>query len=34
MAEDLPPAPYYGKGAALCYRKRSDVIFVWSMGRQ
>jgi hypothetical protein len=33
MAEDLPPAAYYGKGAALCYRNRSDVIFVWSMGR-
>jgi hypothetical protein len=32
-AEDLPPAPYYGKGAAFCYRNRSDVIFVWSMGR-
>ena len=33
-AEDLPPAPYYGQGAAFCYRNRSDVIFVWSMGRQ
>jgi hypothetical protein len=34
MAEDLPPAPYYGKGAAFCYGNRSDVIFAWSMGRQ
>jgi hypothetical protein len=33
-AEDLSPTPYGGKGAALCYRNRSDVIFVWSMGRE
>jgi hypothetical protein len=33
-AEDLEPTPYYGKGAAFCYRKRSDVIRVWSMGRE
>lgn len=33
-AEDLRPTPYYGKGAAFCYRTRSDVIFVWSMGRE
>lgn len=33
-AADLQPTPYYGKGAALCYRSRSDVIFVWSMGRE
>ena len=32
--EDLEPTPYYGKGAALCYRTRSDLIFVWAMGRQ
>jgi hypothetical protein len=32
-ADDLAPTRYYGKGAAFCYRKRSDVIFVWSMGR-
>jgi hypothetical protein len=32
-AHDLEPTPYYGKGAAFCYRTRSDVIFVWSMGR-
>jgi len=32
-AEDLEPTPYAGKGAAFCYRSRSDVIFVWSMGR-
>jgi len=32
-ASDLEPTPYRGKGAALCYRNRSDVIFVWSMGR-
>jgi hypothetical protein len=31
-ADDLEPTPYRGKGAALCYRNRSDVIFVWSMG--
>jgi hypothetical protein len=33
-AEDLPPTPYYGKGASFCYHSRSDVIFVWSMGRE
>jgi hypothetical protein len=33
-ADDLQPTPYYGKGAALCYRMRADVIFVWSMGRE
>jgi hypothetical protein len=33
-AEDVAPTPYYGKGAAFCYRYRSDVIFVWSMGRE
>lgn len=33
-ADDLAPNPYGGKGASFCYRKRSDVIFVWSMGRQ
>lgn len=33
-AEDLEPTSYYGKGAAFCYSKRSDVIFVWSMGRE
>ena len=32
-AEDLQPTPYYGKGATFCYGTRSDVIFVWSMGR-
>jgi hypothetical protein len=32
-ADDLEPTPYYGKGAALCYRARPDEIFVWSMGR-
>ena len=32
-AEDLESTSYRGKGAAFCYRKRSDVIFVWSMGR-
>lgn len=31
-ADDLAPSPYRGKGAALCYRNRSDSIFVWSMG--
>jgi hypothetical protein len=30
-ADDLPPAAYSGKGAALCYRSRPDVIFVWAM---
>lgn len=33
-AEDLEPTSYYGKGAAFCYRDRSDVIFAWSMGRE
>jgi hypothetical protein len=33
-AGDLEPTPYYGKGAAFCYHNRSDVIFVWSMGRE
>lgn len=32
-ARDLDPTPYRGKGAAFCYRNRSDVIFVWSMSR-
>jgi hypothetical protein len=32
LAARLPP--YYGKGAAFCYRTRSDVIFVSSMGRE
>jgi hypothetical protein len=32
-ARDLEATPYHGKGAAFCYRNRSDVIFVWSMGR-
>jgi hypothetical protein len=32
-AGDLGPTPYFGKGAALCYRNRSDAIFVWSMAR-
>lgn len=32
-AEDLRPTGYHGKGASFCYRNRSDVIFVWSMGR-
>lgn len=30
-ADDLPPTAYAGKGAALCYRARPDVIFVWAM---
>jgi hypothetical protein len=33
-ATELKPTPYYGKGAAFCYHTRSDVIFVWSMGRE
>jgi hypothetical protein len=33
-ADDLAATPYRGKGAALCYRNRSDVIFVWSMARE
>lgn len=33
-ADDLEQSPYHGKGAAFCYRKRSDAIFVWSMGRE
>ena len=33
-ADDLPPTPYHGKGAAFCYPTRSDVIFVWSMSRE
>lgn len=32
-ANDLPPTVFAGKGAALCYRDRSDLIFVWAMGR-
>jgi hypothetical protein len=32
-AGDLRPTGYHGKGASFCYRNRSDVIFVWSMGR-
>jgi len=31
-ANDLAPTAYGGKGAALCYRDRSDLIFVWSVG--
>jgi hypothetical protein len=31
-ASDLAPTAYAGKGAALCYRDRSDEIIVWSMG--
>jgi len=30
-ANDLPPTAYAGKGAALCYRDRSDVLIVWAM---
>jgi hypothetical protein len=30
-AADLPTTSYRGKGAALCYHNRRDVIFVWSM---
>jgi hypothetical protein len=30
-ANDLPPTAYTGKGAALCYRSRSDVLIVWAM---
>jgi hypothetical protein len=33
-ALDLEATPYYGKGAAFCYRNRADVIFAWSMGRE
>lgn len=33
-AEDLEPTAYIGKGAAFCYRNRSDVVFVWSMARE
>jgi hypothetical protein len=33
-ADDLEPTPYGGKGAAYCYRKRADLLFVWSMGRE
>jgi hypothetical protein len=33
-ADDLQPTPYHGKGAALCYRTRPDLIFVWSMSRE
>lgn len=32
-ANDLPPTAFTGKGAALCYRDRSDLIFVWAMAR-
>jgi hypothetical protein len=31
-ANDLLPTAFAGKGAALCYQSRSDLIFVWSMG--
>lgn len=31
-ATDLVPSAYHGKGAALCYRERADLIFVWAMG--
>jgi hypothetical protein len=30
-ANDLPPTAFTGKGAALCYRDRSDLILVWAM---
>jgi len=33
-ADDLAATPYRGKGAAFCYRNRSDIIFVWSMARE
>jgi len=33
-AGDLQSTRYYGKGAAHCYLKRADTIFVWSMGRE
>jgi hypothetical protein len=32
-ASDLPPTAFAGKGAALCYPNRSDLIFVWAMAR-
>jgi hypothetical protein len=31
QAHDLAPTAYRGKGAALCFRGRSDAIIVWSM---
>jgi hypothetical protein len=30
-ADDLLPTAYAGKGAALCYRNRSDLLIVWAM---
>ena len=33
-ADDLVPTAYSGKGAALCYRNRPDVLFVWLMVRE
>jgi hypothetical protein len=30
-ARDLPATAYGGKGAALCYRNRSDELIVWAM---
>lgn len=32
-ASDLPPTVFAGKGAALCYPARSDLLFVWAMAR-
>ena len=32
-ANDLPPTAFHGKGAALCYRNRADVLIVWAMAR-
>ena len=31
-ADDLESTPYYGKGAAFCYRERPDILYR-SMGR-
>lgn len=33
-ASDLPPTPFAGKGAAFCFRNRSDLILVWAMARR
>jgi hypothetical protein len=33
IANDLAPTTFAGKGAALCYRERSDLLFVWAMAR-
>jgi hypothetical protein len=32
-ANDLAPTSYMGKGAALCYRNRSDELIVWAMAQ-